>query len=195
MKGFWEKGVAFRTGVPGRQVLFLACCYLSGALLGYFVSFFSDVPTVLLEAPQWSAFWRLFWYYAKGLVVAFVCSYTALGLLVQPALLAVRGYLTCTVISSIVMSFSQQNAREILAGNALISLVSLLCLFFMCMVGLQNAKAAFSVVTRRRIGRTEPGIALRPVLFFFSSLLLIAAAGVVNILLASRLADLLSRIF
>ena len=40
MKGFWEKGVAFRTGVPGRQVLFFSVLLFVGGFAGLFCSVF-----------------------------------------------------------------------------------------------------------------------------------------------------------
>lgn len=184
MKKFWGKSAAFRTGGFDANLLLLAFCYGVGVAAGYLAYRFAGYCTLAEAAPQWSSFIRYVWHYAKYLLVAFVCGYTALGLLAQPALLAARGYLMSSAVISALTSFTRDDALRALLENALVSVVSLVCLFLLSVQGIRGAKSAFSAMTHRRGSYVEPGFATMQVVRFLLCLAAVAAAGALNILLA-----------
>ena len=191
MKKFWGKGAAFRTGGYNGNLLLLACCYVLGAVAGYLVYHFSGKAAPVSVTPQWPVFIQYVWHYAKYLLVAFVCGYTALGLLVQPALLAAKGYFMCSAVVSAVTSLARPEAFGVLAENALISVVSLICLFVLSVQGMRGAKYAFSSAMGRRGGYAEPGFASVQLVRFLVCAAAVLAAGAANIALSPYVAGLI----
>lgn len=191
MKKIWGKSAAFRTGGYQTSLLLLACCYAVGAIAGYVAYQLWGYALPVKTAAQWSAFLQYIWYYAKYLLIAFVCGYTALGLLVQPALLAAKGYFMCSAVVAAIASPNEIPASRILAENMIISFVSLCALFVLGGQGLRGAKNAFSAVTRRRGINVEPGFGPAQAVRFAICVVAIVIAGAVNIMAAPYLADLL----
>lgn len=92
MRKLWRKNGVFRTGGFDANVLLLSCCYALGVLAGYFAYSFFGFCLSIKTVPQWSEFVAYVWYYVKYLLLAFVCGYTTLGILVQPAILIAKGF-------------------------------------------------------------------------------------------------------
>ena len=190
MKKFWGKGAAFRTGGYNGNLLLLACCYALGAVAGYLVYHVSGKAVPVSVVPQWPVFIQYVWRYAKYLLIAFVCGYTALGLLVHPALLAAKGYFMCSAVVSAVTSLARVEALGVLIENALISIVSLVCLFILSVQGMRGAKNAFSSAMGRRGGYVEPGFASVQLIRFLVCMAVVLAAGAVNIVIAPYVAGM-----
>ena len=183
MRKLWRKNGVFRTGGFDANVLLLSCCYALGVLAGYFAYSFFGFCLSIKTVPQWSEFVAYVWYYVKYLLLAFVCGYTTLGILVQPAILIAKGFFMCSAVVSAVITLSKSDALNVLSGNALISIVSLVCLFILSTRGLQGAKNAFSVMTHRRVSYAEPGFATRQIVRFLICVAAVAVAGALNIIM------------
>ena len=191
MKKFWRKGAAFRTGGYNGILLLLACCYLLGAAAGYLVYHFSGRTVPISVTPRWPVFAQYVWHYAKYLLIAFVCSYTALGVLVQPALLAAKGYFMCSAVVSTVTTLVKSGAFGVLAENAFISVVSLICLFILSVQGMRGAQNAFSSAIGRRGGYAEPGFASVQLIRFLMCMAAVLFAGAINVVVAPYVAGLI----
>ena len=193
MNKFWGKSAAFQTGGYQTNLCLLACCYAVGTIAGFLSYHFYGYAIPLKVLPQWPVFLQYVWYYAKYLLVAFVCGYTALGLLVQPVLLAARGYFMCSAVISAMIATTETSALQILSENMVISFVSLCCLFMLGSQGLRGARNAFSSLTRSRGPRVEPNFASMQMARFAICMVAIVIAGAINVLVAPYLTDIMLR--
>ena len=163
-----------RTEADLRILAVLSLFYLFGAAVGFLRPgcFQNILPFGNVERSDFPLYT---WYYMKVLPLSFLFSFTALGVLLQPVLLAVYGYQTTAVLV-----FSNWNSLlSFLVRDGLISAVSFTALFYMSSLGLNMA---WKRMTQLLGLKGEPFLvrfAARQAAAFLISILIVLSAALV----------------
>ena len=178
-----NKNVYLRTSAFRSGLFVLIVCYLLGSAAGLFA------PTSIanFSFPELStdrqSFLTYVWFHIRLLPIAFLFGYTAIGVLVQPVLLALAGYM---LSASFVNAFAAADKAAIsgfVLNNSLTGIAELFFLFLLGSSGFCRAWSAMSNSIRIRSGQVYPMYTALHFGFFVFGIIAVLMASILNLFL------------